>query len=248
MKRSLFLSLCITLLAIGPCQAGILEDLWEKYTPLAEKNTAQEVVALGRLLGEATTEREASFREDWKFRSTTYELHYENPADLARTVFGIALHAGDIDDTIKPERFIGGVLGYHYRTAQVTDWLNDVLAGKTPSPTLDEGLLVGMLLQDGVVHIQDGRFQPTGKAGHVLAAAPGKTRSFAGNLLHERLHVFWDEDKSFQAQCVEDWKNLSDSDRAEALKKLARYASGNENQLIEEWAIYRAETTNMQLR
>jgi hypothetical protein len=248
MKKIFFLSFCIVLLTINPGRSEILEDLWNKYVPLVDSGSSQAEAPIGRLFGAPTPEREAIYKDNWRYRSETYELHFDNPVDLARTVFGIALHAGDIDETIKQEQFVGGVLGYHYRTAQITDWLNDVVAQKVSSPSLDEGVLVGMLLQDGVIHVQEGRFQPTGRAGHVLAAAPGKKRSFEGNLLHERLHVLWDEDRVFQEQGKNAWKNLSDSDRAEALKKLARYASGNEQQLIEEWAIYRAETTNMHIR
>ena len=246
MNTRLSFLVLLALLAASPCRAGVLEDMWAKYSPV-EETVAGQASAPGRILGKPDREREAAFLYSWRYRAVTYELHYDEPAALARTVYGIALHAGDIDGTLAPERFIGGVLGYHYSTDQVCAWLNDVLDRKSPGPALDETVLVGMLLQDGIIGITDGRFRTAGKIKHILAAAPGKKRQFDTNLRHERLHIFWDEDNAFREQGQEDWKNLSESARAEALKKLARYASGNEKQLIEEWAIARAESSNMNM-
>lgn len=246
MNTRLSLFILLALLAATPCRAGVLEDIWTKYAPKDEAVAGQSS-APGRVLGKSDRDRESVFQYNWRYRSVTYELHYDEPTALARTVYSLALHAGDIDKTLAPERFIGGVLGYHYSTEQVCAWLNDALDRKISSSAFDETVLVGMLLQDGVITLKDGRFQATGKIRHILASAPGKKRQFAANLRHERLHIFWDEDKAFREQGQQDWKNLSESARAEALKQLARYASGNEKQLIEEWAIARAESSNMNI-
>lgn len=246
MNTHLPLLVLLTLLVASPCRAGVLEDMWAKYAPRDEA-VVEQASFPGRVLGKPDQNRETVFRYNWRYRAVTYELHYDEPTALARTVYGLALHSGDIDDTLAPERFIGGVLGYHYSTDQVCAWLNDILDRKSSGPAFDENILVGMLLQDGVIGIKDGRYRTAGKVTHILAAAPGKKRQFDANLRHERLHIFWDEDKAFRDKEQEDWKNLSESARAEALKKLARYASGNQKQLIEEWAIARAESSNMNI-
>jgi hypothetical protein len=238
LNKHLHVFFVFVVLAAGICRAHDLR---------IENSAAHAAFSPGRLLGAPTQEREAAFRFAWRYRAITYELHYDAPAALARTVYGLALHAGDIDGAMTPDLFIRGVLGYHYSLDQVCSWLNDMLDRKNPDTALDEAILVGMLLQDGILRIKDGRFQSTGLVGHVLAAAPGKKRQFDANLRHERLHVFWDEDADFREQSRQDWKNLSESERAQALKSLARYASGNEKQLIEEWAIARAESSNMHI-
>ena len=147
----------------------------------------------------------------------------------------MAIYAGDVDSSLDPQKFIEGVLGYHYRVTQVCAWLNAVVSKKTSSPELDEENLIGVLLSDGVIAIKGGNFVPTGKYSHILAASQGKKRPFSDNLRHERLHVFWDEDSVFR-------------ERAQKIRKtLHQYAQENEAQLVEEWAVKRAETSRMSI-
>jgi hypothetical protein len=260
MKKCLLLLCGFLLCAAPPLKGEVLEEIWNKYAPVAEqgKQPAPEqplkaetkvvdAAAPGRLLGVVTPERQKVFAAPWRYRAVTYELHYQEPSALARTVYGIALHARDVDKSLAPAKFVGGVLGYHYTCAQVCDWLNDVLAGNCAAPAMDETVLVGMLLQDRVITVSAGRFAPTGNIAHILAAAPGKQRSFDANLRHERLHTYWDEDKHFREQAQGKWRELAEGERKQALKKLARYAKSNEQQLIEEWAVHQSEFSNMEL-
>ena len=245
MKKYL-IALLVSLFVIPhPCLAIQLEEIWNRY---AQRVAPQPESTLpGRLLGVASETRKAAFAASWRYRAVAYELHYEEPAALARSVYSLALHAGDIDTTLPVERFIGGVLGFHYSVRQVCDWLNAVITQSFPGPELDEETLAGLLLQDGVIRLQDGRFRPNGRITHILAAAPGKKRDFAANLRHERLHVFWDENAAFREREQATWSALTGAQQAEAKKALSRYASGNEAQFIEEWAIHRAENSNMTL-
>lgn len=195
----------------------------------------------GRLLGTVTPEREKDFIRPWRYRDITYELHFETPLALARTVYSLALHAQDVDKSLPLEKFLNGVLGYHYGTRQICDWINDTVANKFPAAELDEYALLGMLLKDAVITIRNGIFVPAGKITHVLAAAPGKNRTFAVNLRHERLHCYWDEDREFRDKAQAQWNALSEAERADAVSKLGRYAQGNKNQLLEEWAVHQSE-------
>lgn len=104
-----------------------------------------------------------------------------------------------------------------------------------------------MLLSDGVIAIKGGNFVPTGKYSHILAASQGKKRSFSDNLRHERLHVFWDEDSVFRERAQQEWKTLSEEERQKIRKTLHQYAQENEAQLVEEWAVKRAETSRMSI-
>lgn len=246
MRKIFFLTALTAILSVPLFStAGTLEDIWNAYVPKSEKPAPP---TPGRLIGVSAGERMSAFVENWKYRSTTYELHYDDPAALARTVYDIALHTGDIDKSLAHDRFVKGVLGYHYRTEQICRWFNDVVGAKFPAPTLDEFVLAGLLLQDGIITFNSGRFVPTGKATHVLAAASGKNRPFAANLRHERLHIFWDEDKAFHEKGLQDWQALSPDERAAAKKQLSRYAGDNEKQLIEEWAVSRTEASNIELK
>lgn len=245
----LCLLLGLVLLFVAPQQSGALqqEEVWNKYLQLSQKQDEQAAPFPGRICGQPSEARKEAFHFAWRYRANAYELHYDDAQALARSVYGLALHAGDIDDSLPVERFIGGVLGFHYSLRQVCDWLNAVVAKQFSSPKLDETVLVGMLLQDGILKMEEGLFVPGGDVAHILAAAPGKKRKFADNLRHERLHVFWDEDDSFRVREQGAWAALSPEQQAEVKKRLSRYASSNTPQLLEEWAIERAEQSNMSL-
>lgn len=187
------------------------------------------------------------FTHKWKYQATTHELFYEDHRALARSIYSLALHTGDVDSSLEPQKFIEGVLGYHYKITQVCDWLNAVVSKNITKPELDEENLIGVLLSDGVVTIKDGNFVSTGKYSHILAASSGKKRSFSDNLRHERLHVFWDESSDFRNKALEEWKELSEEERQKARKTLYQYSQDNEEQLIEEWAVKKAESCNMSI-
>ena len=204
--------------------------------------------APGRLFRAGTKESRRAFAAPWRYREQTYELHYGDSRSPARLSYALALHARDIDLSLPVEKFLGGLLGFHYSADQICDWLNDVTAGKSPDPALDEAVLAGMLLSDRVISFRQGRFAPTGRVRHVLAASSGKKRSFDSTLLHERLHVFWDEDAAFRERMSVEWQALPEERRADGKKALSRYAGDNEAQLLEEWAIQEAERTHMDLR
>ena len=156
------------------------------------------------------------------------------------------MHAGDISANLPREKFYSGVLGFHYSVSQICAWLNAVMAGQQ-GLSAEEGGFVGLLLQDGVVAVANGRWQQGSAITHVLAAAPGKKRTFAANLHHERLHVFWDEDEAFRTRETGAWNGLSQAERDEQREKLKQYNQKNEAQLVEEWAVVRAENSNMPL-
>jgi hypothetical protein len=206
------------------------------------------VAAPGRIFWARTEASCRSFAAPWRYREHTYELYYDDSRSLARVAYALALHARDIDLSLPVEKFLGGLLGFHYSVEQICAWLNDVMAGQSPDPALDEAVLAGMLLSDRVIAFHKGRFVPTGRVRHVLAAAAGRKRSFAATLLHERLHVFWDEDPAFRERMIGEWQALPEERKAAEKKALGRYASDNESQLLEEWAIKQAERTNMDLR
>jgi hypothetical protein len=206
------------------------------------------VAAPGRIFWARTEASCSSFAAPWRYRAHPYELYYDDSRPLARTAYALALHARDIDLSLPVEKFLGGVLGFHYSVDQVCDWLNDVTTGKSPDPVLDEAMLAGLLLSDRVIVFHKGRFTSTGRVRHVLAASAGKKRSFASTLLHERLHVFWDEDAAFRERMTGEWQALSEERKTAEKKALSRYAADNEVQLMKEWAIKAAERTQMDLR
>jgi len=206
------------------------------------------VTAPGRIFWARTEASCRSFAAPWRYREHAYEIYYDDSRSLARVSYALALHARDIDLSLPVETYLRGLLGFHYDVEQICAWLNDVTAGRSPDPALDEAVLAGLLLSDRVIAFHKGRFTPTGRVRHILAASAGKKRPFASTLLHERLHVFWDEDAAFREHMTKEWQNLPEERKAAKKKALSRYASDNEAQLLEEWAIKEAERTNMDLR
>lgn len=203
---------------------------------------AGETGGAGRLMGQTSPEFEKAQAEAWAHRSLTYEIYHHEAQSLARLVYALARHSGDIDQSMAPERFVTGVKGFHYQIGQVCDWLNDLLAGRSADPALDEMVLAGLLLEDRVLTVKGGRFVPAGPVRHILGAAPGRKRSFADNLRHERLHVAWDEDPDFRQKARKEWDALGQERQAQARRQLPQYPA--EAQLIEEWAVGQAEKKN----
>lgn len=178
---------------------------------------------------------------DWKYRSVNYELYFDSAPELARSVYSLALLSGDIDNGVSLERFERGVQGFHYSVAQLSPWLQAALDGGGQYRTPEEGRLANWLLADGVLEIRAGKVVPGRSVRHVSAAAAGKKRSLEVNLRHERLHVLWDEDGDFRESRLKAWQALSEAQKDEARKELSGYAKDNEAQLIEEWAVFKAE-------
>ncbi len=243
MKKRSFFSLCVLALFLTFSLASASHGAEEKKASGGTSGATP-----GKLVGPVTDEMKTLHAQAWRYRAATYELYCDDSQALARTVYGIALHAGDIDASLAPERFIRGARGYHYSVGQMCDWINDLMSKKGEEPRFDELVLLGLLLQDRVVTVREGRFVPTGRIKHVLGAAPGAKRSFADNLRHERLHIFWDENADMRRQTEKQWRALSAAEKDKARKALAQYAQGNEEQLMEEWAIYNAEQSNRDMQ
>ena len=206
-----------------------------------------EAATPGRVMDAHNTpsEFEKSFTDLWAYRSVTYEIYHHDATKLASLAYALARHTNDIDASLAPERFVAGVKGFHYQLSQVCDWLNDLAAGKSADPAMDEMILVGLLLQDKIITIKNGRIVPAGSVSHILGAAPGRQRTFADNLRHERLHILWDENPAFKEKGLQDWNNLSAEEKEGERKNYSRYAKGNDELLIEEWAIERAEKSGL---
>ena len=240
--------------------AHLVEDLWEKYAPESSESVAPPSVTPapagpvqdsglkpGRDFSAAASGGDSpAFLEPWKYREKTYELHYAEPEKLAQSIYSLALHAGDISADLPREKFLGGVLGFHYSVSQICAWLNDVFAW-SKDLSAEENAFIGLLLQDGVVRVTNGSWHEGPQINHVLGAAPGKRKAFDETLHHERLHVYWDEDEAFRTRETQAWENLSEAERETQRDRLKNYNQNNEQQLIEEWAVIRAENSNMPL-
>jgi hypothetical protein len=249
--RTLFRASCLALALCLLCPAGLARGAGRDCADDRAAASHNAAPAPGDILGPKTAERRQAFADPWRYRANTYEIYFDDPAELARSVYSLALHARDIDESLPVETFVRGVLGCHYSVEQVCAWLNGddrSAAGEHRKLSREEARLVWMLLRDGALALKDGRFAPSGPIRHVLAASAGKKRSFADTLLHERLHIFWDEDEAFRARLQGQWQAMSTTEKAVAKQSLGRYASDNEAQLIEEWAIAKAEREGMDLR
>ncbi len=227
--------------------AELSPALWDSYLTLAlNARPANFSLCPGRLLRGAQTGA-AAFSHAWKYRKTTYELHFDSRQALGRTVYDLALHSGDIPPSVSRERVEAGVEGFHYDITQICVWLNDVFAGKRETPVRETLLFMGYLLQDQVVVLKEGRFIPGGKIRHILAAAEGKKRSLEENLNHERLHVFWDEDPTFVKQARKAWEALPESGREQERNRFKQYAD-NEELRLEEWAVREVQARRIILK
>lgn len=235
------------LLAVS-AKAHVLEEAWEKYSTLNRSPAHEKAIPTpGELLERGNGEGEAAFDYPWKYRAKTYEMHFKNPGELARGVYGLALYAGDISNDVPREKFYGGVLGFHYSAAQIAGWLNWAIEHHAALDAA-ENVFAGKMLANGIIRLGKNGFEATGKILHVLGAADGKKRSFAQNLMHERLHVFWDEDREFREKAASEWNRLDAAEKNNIRKALKNYNQQNEAQLLEEWAIGNAEKSVMSIK
>ncbi len=245
-KYTLLLIICM-FIGVTPAQAEILQDIWTKYSQMSQQdiNPSKANSAPGRIIGALPQEHQVHFTENWKMRGVTYELYFASSKELADSVFELAIFANDIDASFPKDKFLRGVLGFHYHKDQVLDWAKSLY--KKGRPANDYPYLIRLLLEDKILTLTPDGFQFSNDIHHVLAASAGKKRSFAATLEHERLHVFWDEDAELREKQIKKWHALSDEQKNQIKKDLHQYAKGNEAQLIEEWSVHSTENSNFSL-
>ena len=217
----------------------VIRKTWEKY--MAKAIVTAPYSYPGRSIGEDASIAGFMEKSAWRYRGTSYELYFASSRLLARSVYGLAIHSGDVDKTMPLERFEKGVRGFHYTIRQLCGWIDAVLRGDMATHTSEERQLILWLVEDRAVRIVNGQAVSTETIHHILGSSPGKKRSFELTLMHERLHVLWDEDPAFAETARKKWAALTDAEKGEVRKTLAAYAQSNEPQLMEEWAIYQAE-------
>lgn len=183
----------------------------------------------------------ADFPLVWKYREKCYEIYFSSPEELARSIYGLALSAGDIKADISLERFSKGVQGFHYDLEQVLEWLAAIDSHKLNFYTSQERRLVNWLLADKVLTIKNQVLLDNRLVSHLLGAASGRRRTMEQNLTHERLHVMWSEDTDFRRQAINKWQQLSPEQKEEVYASLPGYAQDREMQIVEEWWIRQCE-------
>lgn len=230
------------LLIASPLNCGTLEDAFDKYARMLPEKAN---IAPGRMIGKPQGSGEADFNYPWKYRQQTYEMHFQDPGELARSIHAFAVCAKDVTPELPKEKFFRGVQGFHYSSSQITTCLNSIGMAALSD---QERRFVNQLLGDGVLRKGSRGFEAAMQISHILGAAPGKKRTFAQNLRHERLHVFWDEDDAFRAREKQRWSGLSVAEQMVARNRLKNYDQANEEQLMEEWAIHRAEILDMDIK
>lgn len=220
------------LFGVTPSFAGVTPEQWDMYLAKVQAEPVCTRPCPGRLLASISP----AFSEAWKYRPMTYELHYDDTKTLARAVYDLAVHSGDIPVTTPREQVENGVQGFHYSVDQICTWIDDVFSGKRGTVSHDSLVLIGYLLKDSVVRVDQGKFKPVDPIRHILAASAGSKRTLDDNLRHERLHVFWDEDESFRQHVRSAWDAMSDAGRKEAENKMKQYAN-NFDLRLEEWGV-----------
>ncbi|MEW6266035.1 MAG: hypothetical protein AB1641_23425 [Thermodesulfobacteriota bacterium] len=270
MKPRSILLICLWLLILGlmpACasadikpeeekEAKPAKELFEKYWNLKEKQSAtpsrppteaqpprQQPAAdcPGWILGEWEKRPDDLFREPWPYRAMTYELLFPTKKDIARTIYGLALFTRDLDPSVTLERFERGAGGFHYSLDQIVGWANAIEEKKQAFFTREEEAFLNKLVEDKVILKVQGRYVSLRQVSHVLGAAPMQNKSLVLNLDHERLHVFWDEDRSFQDSYIRRWRALSEADKEAVYSQLKGYNKENEMLIIEEWAVRQNE-------
>lgn len=225
----------------------LLSDLWSKYNSIDNENSVKtNVKHPGRVIGQELGEGISSFNYVWKYRDSVYEIHFEDSKLLAKSIYGLALHSGDIDESLPKNKFINGVLGFHYSIDQVCSWLNDPKLKASDYDNFNRDF-IEFLINDKIIIKKNNKYVQSGIISHVLGASASKKRSFDKNLNHERLHVYWDMDSEFRNSWKNKWTELTEDRQKEIKNKLKNYNSKNVSQLIEEWAIKSAESERLPL-
>ena len=194
----------------------------------------------GWMAGQWETPPDALLRSPWPYRSQVYEVLFPDRALLGRTIYGLAIYAGDVDGTMDRERFEGGVQGFHYSLDQVIGWANETLWNRKQFLPEEKDLL-NHLVQDGVLVKQGGLFAQAGNIKHILGAAPGRRRTIDLNLTHERIHVLWELDPDFRARLTQRWQSLTEEEKEAVYSRLSGYNRENTVLIIEEWAVRETE-------
>lgn len=221
-----------------------LASAWQKFAPDQTGQNPEPVRTLpGRVVGPDPELDRFYPTADWNGRAITYELYFASATELARTVYDLAIQAGDLSPDISLERFERGAQGFHYNCAQLTAWADSVRSGQSGLTTPESRALLDELFAHGILATQHGQTTCPGPITHLMGAAAGKKRSFQLNLNHERLHILWDQDQDFRTQAQRRWHNLTAQEKEQARAALPGYSSVSDEQFIEEWAVRQAEAT-----
>jgi hypothetical protein len=223
----------------------LLKSIWEKFLPPEQKvkteQTKLQIDPLVLFIGSEDKLRPMLPDKLWPWRDVSFEFYFYTRTELARSVFGLAQISGDVSKEMKLDRFEKGVQGFHYDVDQICVWLNSILNETVSYNTDEEARLIGWLLSSGVINIISGKAVPGKLIHHILGAAPGKKRSLAEALLHERLHVRWDEDLDFKTTFMAKWNKMTKDEKEKVYNSLSSYSRDNELQIIEEWAVKSSE-------
>lgn len=237
----LFCFSCLPCDRAAAAVAPPLGDVWQHYISKMESFFPIMPSGPGRSVGDAASLQLVAASAHWKWRPVVYELYFESAPELARSVYGLALDMNDIDRDMPLNRFERGGQAFHYDVSQICRWINNVLHERVPVNTPQERRLIDWLFSDGVVDIKGGLAVPGEKVRHILGVAGGKKRSFAINLVHERLHIVWDENEDFRNDAKKRWQTLSEKEKQSVYESLPGYSKDREEQIVEEWAVREAE-------
>ena len=246
----LFCFLSTPVLVVASDKQQELHQLWERFAPgihISLDKKENTYPFHGRILGDSQNFLHSG-PYNWAHESTVYELFFADQSKLARSIYSLAISEKDITADIALDRFERGVQGFHYDVVQISHWATKVLHRQMIIPLEEEQEFLRLMLADGVLNIARGEVVPSGKIKHVLGASTGKKRTIEQNLLHERLHVLWDEDEEFQRNNISAWKVLTETEKGEVSKALPGYSKEKELQVIEEWAVRQAEQLPVEQR
>ena len=183
---------------------------------------------------------EGLFFENWRYRSITYEVFSPTKTKLALMLYNLAIFSKDLDQSVTLARFKRGAQGFHYSVEQIVNWAN-VLSKKQNIFNNVEKAFLEKLNKDKVLSKSKGRYRATGKIQHIIGAAPGKKRSLALNLNHERWHVMWDQNVEFREFYLGKWQGLPEAQKNALRQSFIGYNQEHEMQIVEEWAVKKKE-------
>ena len=90
----------------------MLESLWKKYIPTEDGRPLSSPPSPVDIQKKNSVELLGTFTHNWKYQSTTHELFYEDHRALARSIYGLAIYAGDVDSVIRKVRALSGFIGF----------------------------------------------------------------------------------------------------------------------------------------
>lgn len=74
----------------------MLESLWNKYIPTEDGRPLSPPPSPVDIQKKNSVELLGTFTHNWKYQSTTHEVFYEDHRALARSIYGLAIYAGDV--------------------------------------------------------------------------------------------------------------------------------------------------------